>query len=385
MILTGRLQAGRAANFWSSQRHHHCQGQDPLWVIPPEPAYPNEPFTIDSDLKKRPSPVTAALLDNYLKEHDSPLSGVGAAVMAGAQKYGINPGYIASHAIHETGWGKSGICQEKHNLFGWGACDTDPQGGAATFANWEICIDTVMGRVNELYLADRGRFFVEKPCLGNKSYGMNVNYATDPEWGSKIARIAATMEDWVLDQMAQPPEPQPATPAGGYPPGAQRILAVVDKVNPEQPYYLRHDIGEGFPETFCNWFVADALEVMGIQLPRYDDSAGHYPTPHPLYGNEPKCKPWTAGALYGYFEKGGDGKWQEVDRPEAVTLANQGKVVVVCMPVPPGGQHGHIALVIPGGRGSKVRIAQAGRCCGKNMSLEAGFGGSDVGFFCFQG
>jgi hypothetical protein len=350
---------------------------------PPETSYPTEPVTIYSDLKKRPSPVTAALIDSYLEKGNSPLKGLGTPVMATYQKYGINPSYIISHAIHETGWGKSHICQEKHNLFGWGAIDSDPAGGAGNFASFEICIDMVMGRINELYLNDTGRFFMEKPCLGNKSYGMNVYYATDPEWGSKIARIAATMEDWVMDQLAQPQKPQPVAPPENYPPDALRILAVVDKVNPVQPYYLRHDIdGDGIPETFCNWFVADALEVMGIQLPRYDDT--FYPTPHPLYGNERKCKPWTAGALYGYFAKGGDGNWKKAKRPDAVTLANQGKVVVVAMPPPPGRAHGHVALVIPGGSGSEVHIAQAGGCCGKNLKLEQGFGNAEVAFFGYK-
>ena len=358
---------------------------EPGPVAEPTPGpYPTEPFTIDSDLKKRPSPVTTALIDSYLSEHNSPLNGIGAPVMEAAQKYGINPSYIISHAIHETGWGKSNICQMKHNLFGWGAIDSDPVGGAGYFASFDICIDMVMGRVNELYLSDKGRFFVEKPCLGNKSYGMNVNYATDPAWGAKIARIAATMEDWVLDRLSQPEKPKPVSPPGNYPPEAQRILAVVDKVNPVQPYYISHDItGDGRPETFCNWFVADALEVMGIQLPRYDDV--FYPIPHPLYGNERKCKPWTAGSLYNYFKKGGDGKWKKAKRPDAVSLANEGMVVVVAMPPPPGSAHGHVALVIPGGSGSEVHIAQAGRLCGKNLKIEQGFGNANVAFFSYKG
>jgi hypothetical protein len=339
------------------------------------PSYPTEPFSIDSDLKNRPSPLTAKLIDTYLQSKNSPLAGIGAAVMATAQKYGINTTYILSHAIHETGWGKSHICQQKHNLFGWGAIDSDAYGGAALFASWEECLDVVMGRVNELYLTEGNRFFKDKPCPGNKSYGMNFNYATDPKWGDKIARIAASLEDWVLDQV-QPLESQPTVKVETYPPSAQLLLAAIERVNPEQPYYLKHDItGDNKPETFCNWFVGDVLEVMGISLPRYDGSAGYYPPGHPLYGDEQKCKPWLASALYDYFKKGGDGKWKEVNRTEAVDFANNGKLVVASIP-------GHIALVIPGGHGSEVRIAQAGRCCGKNMKLEEGFGRSNVGFFC---
>jgi flagellum-specific peptidoglycan hydrolase FlgJ len=334
-----------------------------------------EPFSIDSDLKKRTSPLNAALIDAYFQEKGSPLAGIGAAAVSAAQRYAINATYILSHAIHETGWGKSRICQEKNNLFGWGAIDNDPYEGAGTFRSREDCIDYVMEKVNELYLTPGGRYFEQRACLGNKSYGMNVHYASDPLWGNKIARIALGMENWALGQ-EQPSDFQPVGVADFSPSEAQRILAVVELVNPEQPYYLKHDItGDGKPETFCNWFVADVLEVLGIQLPRYDSSAGYYPTPHPLYANNKKTKPFSASALYKYFQQGGDGKWREVDRSEAVALANQGEVVLPSI-------SGHIALVIPGGQNSEVRIAQAGRLCGKNLKLEQGFGQSDVAFFC---
>lgn len=338
-------------------------------------AHPAKPFSIDSDLKERTSALTAAMIDAYFQEKGSPLAGIGAAAVSAAQKYSINATYILSHAIHETGWGKSRICQEKNNLFGWGAIDNDPYGGAGTFPSREVCIDYVMEKVNELYLTPGGHYFKQKACLGNKSYGMNVHYASDSQWGAKIARIALGMENWALGQV-RPSDFQPASVPDFYPPEAQRILAVVARVNPEQPYYLAHDItGDGKPETFCNWFVADVLEVLGIQLPRYDSSAGYYPTPHPLYGNNKKTKPFSASALYKYFQQGGDGKWGDVDRSEAVALANQGKVVLPSI-------SGHIALVIPGGQDSEVRIAQAGRLCGKNLKLEQGFGQSDVAFFC---
>jgi hypothetical protein len=342
-----------------------------------EPAYLTE-FSIDSDLKTRPSPLTAELIDAYLQEKNKPLARIGAPVMAAARKYGINPSYILSHAIHETGWGGSRICREKNNLFGWAASDDDPYGRAGRFPSWDVCIDYVMERVNELYLTKGGRYFREKPCLGNKSYGMNVNYASDSQWGVKIARIAAVLEDWVADQ-AQPSVPPSGPEVGIIPPGAQSILAAVERVNPEQPYYLKHDItGDDKPETFCNWFVADALELMGVQLPRYDASAGYYPIPHPLYGNEKRLKPYLATSLHKFLNAGGDGQWEKVNRAKAVTLANQGKVVLASI-------RGHIALVIPGGHGSEVLIAQAGRCCGKKMRLEEGFGRRAVDFFCHTG
>jgi hypothetical protein len=356
---------------------------------PVAPSPPGEPFSIDSDLKHRPSPLTAPLIDQFLEDHDSPAVGIGAPVMAAAQKYGINATYIIAHAIHESNYGKSWICQVKNNLFGWRAFDVNPAGEAKEFSSPGECIDFVMGRIDKLYLTPGGRYFEQKPCLGTQSYGMNVHYATDLDWGTKIAKHARIMEKWAGTQvLAAPPAagpvetgPPPGPALGSaYPTGARRILAAVDYVNPEQWYYQKHDItGDEVPETFCNWFVADVLDVLGVSIPRYKpaDEAGDYARPHPIYGyDKTKTKPWSATELNRYLGRGGDGKWHRASRVNAVTLANQGTAVVVSIP-------GHIALVIPGGQGEAVRIAQAGRICGKNLRLEEGFGHREVEFFSF--
>jgi hypothetical protein len=335
---------------------------------------PTEPFNIDSNLKERESPLTADLIDEFFAEKQSHLKGIGSGTMEASRKYRINPTYIISHAILETGWGNSSIYLDKNNLFGWGAADSDPYVGAKKFDTREECIDYVMDKVNDLYLSPGGRYFEKKPCPGNNSYGMNVHYASDPEWGAKIAKLARNIESWAssrvdgwtLDIMGQP--------------DAKRILDAVEKVNPEQSYYKARDItGDGRAETFCNWFIGDVLDVLSVQIPRYDSSAGYYPRPHPLYGNDLKTKPHSADSLNKYFNRGGDGKWKEINRSSAVALANQGKVVVASIP----GSPGHIALVIPGGFGSEVRIAQAGRISDKDISLEEGFGNRTVEFFSY--
>ncbi|HEX6367430.1 MAG TPA: glucosaminidase domain-containing protein [Longimicrobium sp.] len=153
-----------------------------------------EPFSIDSDLRARPSPLTAAGIDKYLTTMASGLNGIGKAVMAAAAKYGINATYILAHAIHETGWGTSAILKKKNNLFGWEAFDDSPFASAKGFPDQATCVDFVMGKVKERYLSPGGVHFREKPCLGNKTYGMNVKYASDAQWGEKIARIARKLE-----------------------------------------------------------------------------------------------------------------------------------------------------------------------------------------------
>ena len=265
--------------------------------------------------------------------------------MAAAKKYGINATYIVAHAIHETGWGTSKMSQEKHNLFGFQAYDYDT-GQAVTFDCFDDCIDFVMRYVNKNYLTPGGKYFESKPCLGDKDqgYGMNVHYATDPHWAQAIADHAENLENWVRS-LPQEPIPLPHGTTAGL--NAKRILEAVGHVNPEQDYYEPHDItNDGYPETFCNWFVADVLKLLGIEIPCYDPSAGYCSPGNPIFPDE-RCKPKSATELNIFFNNGGDGRWDEVDREAAVSLTNQGKVVVASMP-------GHIAIVIPGGQGSEV-------------------------------
>jgi beta-N-acetylglucosaminidase len=164
--------------------------QDPQLTI----ASPSS-FTIFTDLKQTVSTLTADAIDQFFAmqsaEHQS-LKGIGQPVIDTARKYAINASYIVAHAILESGWGTSRISRVKNNLFGWNAFDSNPD-LAKGFDSRAQCIDFVMGRVNTLYLDPRGKFFVDRPCVGNKQMGMNVNYAAESDWGANIAAIAQHM------------------------------------------------------------------------------------------------------------------------------------------------------------------------------------------------
>jgi hypothetical protein len=157
------------------------------------------PFSIDTNLKTAPSPLTAAKIRSFFEhqaEGRDALKDIGDPVMAASAKYGINATYIVAHAILESGWGRSNIARTKHNLFGWQPYDEDP-GQAKSFATNADCIDFVIGQISALYLQPGGRYYDTAPCLGNKHYGMNKHYASDPDWGEDIASIARRIErDW---------------------------------------------------------------------------------------------------------------------------------------------------------------------------------------------
>jgi len=152
-------------------------------------------LTIFTDLKQTVSNLSAESIDNFFANqsgsHKS-LEGIGQPVIDAARKYAINASYIVAHAILESGWGTSRISRDQNNIFGWNAFDTNP-GLAKHFDSRAQCIDFVMGRVNNLYLDPKGKFFVARPCVGNKQIGMNVNYAVESDWGASIAAIARHM------------------------------------------------------------------------------------------------------------------------------------------------------------------------------------------------
>ncbi len=116
------------------------------------------------------------------------LSGLGSRFVEAEMAYrGPNALIMAAHAALESAWGTSRLAREKKNLFGIGAYDRDP-GRAVTFSSFEECIFWYASFVTREYLHPQGKFYV-RPTLG----GMNRHWATDPQWGEKIVRIAADM------------------------------------------------------------------------------------------------------------------------------------------------------------------------------------------------
>ncbi|MBR2290551.1 MAG: G5 domain-containing protein [Clostridia bacterium] len=72
------------------------------------------------------------------------------------QKYGINGVFLASIAIHESGWGRSAIAVNKHNLFGFGAYDASPYESALTFDTYANGTDIVAAWLMSNYLNPAG-------------------------------------------------------------------------------------------------------------------------------------------------------------------------------------------------------------------------------------
>lgn len=120
---------------------------------------------------------------SLLNINNSLLENKGATFKEAEEHYHINALYLLAHSALESNWGRSKIAKDKNNFFGITAYDTTPYLSAKTFDDVDKVILGATKWIKENYI-DRGRTF-----LGNKASGMNVEYASDPYWGEKIASV----------------------------------------------------------------------------------------------------------------------------------------------------------------------------------------------------
>lgn len=108
------------------------------------------------------------------------------------KKYNINGIFLASIAIHESGWGTSQIAKDKNNLFGYGSYDNTPYESSFEFADYAEGIETVAKSLVKYYLNPSGTkiydgetasgWYFNGPTLS----GVNTRYASDKEWHTKV-------------------------------------------------------------------------------------------------------------------------------------------------------------------------------------------------------
>lgn len=73
------------------------------------------------------------------------------------KQYGVNGIFLAAVGIHESGFGTSAISLNKKNLFGYGAFDSNPYGGAYSFNTYSEGID-LLARVFMKYYLNPNRY-----------------------------------------------------------------------------------------------------------------------------------------------------------------------------------------------------------------------------------
>lgn len=161
------------------------------------------------------SDLSASGLNNILKGKGV-LEGKGAAFIEASKKHNINEIYLISHALLETGYGKSSLAtginvkgKTVYNMYGIGAYDSNPIGGGSQYAyneGWFTPEDAIIG----------GAKFISEKYVNNKNYKQDTlykmkwnpdtpgthQYATDIGWAakqtSKIKELYDLVDDYTL-------------------------------------------------------------------------------------------------------------------------------------------------------------------------------------------
>ncbi len=108
------------------------------------------------------------------------------------KKYNINGIFLASIAIHESGWGTSEIAKDKKNLFGYGSYDNTPYESSFEFSDYSEGIETVAKSLVKYYLNPSGTKIYDGETAAGWYYngptlsGVNTRYASDTEWHTKV-------------------------------------------------------------------------------------------------------------------------------------------------------------------------------------------------------
>ncbi len=108
------------------------------------------------------------------------------------KKYKINGIFLASIAIHESGWGSSQIADDKKNLFGYGSYDRSPYESSYEFDTYEEGMELVAKVLVKYYLNPAGTKIYDNERATSTYYNgptvsdVNIRYASDPEWHTKV-------------------------------------------------------------------------------------------------------------------------------------------------------------------------------------------------------
>ena len=152
-------------------------------------------LNIDMDLSM-PSGLTLSdyktVLSNNLSDKNKIFEQNAEIFYKAEQKYKVNGIFIAAVGIHESAWGTSKIANDKNNLFGFTAYDSDPYNSATSFDTYENAINKVAETLSTKYLHVAGTN-ISDGIVATGSYfngtnvkSVNVRYASDEAWGEKV-------------------------------------------------------------------------------------------------------------------------------------------------------------------------------------------------------
>lgn len=138
--------------------------------------------------------LSAGQLNNWIRSAspNCPFVGQGAVFIEAEKQSGLDARYILAHAALESAWGKSNIAKRYNNYFGIGAFDNDPD-NARNFSNSGLASGIINGAkwiANNYYRSSYRQTTLDKMRHNNGVH----QYATDPNWHTKIAKLMKNSE-----------------------------------------------------------------------------------------------------------------------------------------------------------------------------------------------
>ncbi|MBC5995859.1 hypothetical protein EAI30_00365 [Romboutsia ilealis] len=143
---------------------------------------------------------TANDINKYLNNNTSSnsiLRNKGAEFIQAQEKYGVNASFMIGIAMNESGKGTSSIALSKNNIFGLNAVDASPGQSANYFKTVADCINEFGSHWMSKGYFNPSDWRYEGSSLGNKGFGVNVRYASDPYWGEKASSYMYAMDKYI--------------------------------------------------------------------------------------------------------------------------------------------------------------------------------------------
>jgi LysM repeat protein len=162
-------------------------------------------FGTNSSLLTR-SGLTVRVINNLLNGHGK-LQGLGQSFIDVEGRDSINAFWGMAQAIEETGWGVSAIAEDKNNLFGITAYDSNPYGNASSYHSPADCVEYWGNFLKKHYLTPGGSYYVSATPAG-----VARHWASDPNYAAKIVSIMNLLLERAPDTPQPPPVPGPIAP-----------------------------------------------------------------------------------------------------------------------------------------------------------------------------
>lgn len=116
---------------------------------------------------------------------ESRLIGMGTLLKEVEQSHHVNALFILATAMHEGDYGISTNSLTKNNIFGIKVFDSNTALGS-TYKSRDESVMAFLNMYANLNYVPQSGAYAKGAVPGNKTTGMNVHYASDPFWGSKI-------------------------------------------------------------------------------------------------------------------------------------------------------------------------------------------------------